>query len=147
MSNARAVEDSPLRLRNRALLADRQRDNHARIRRARQCAHDAFAHRRARALHVVGCAARKRCEPHVRIIVAHVTCRAEAVLQQPRFDIETVRVHRSVRTLEADDQAPALPCDEIRDVVDVAILAALRIPRERQMLRNRRAFGFHALDG
>ncbi len=69
---------------------------------------DARAHALARSLDVVRCAPGERIEQRVALAASDVAGGAQAALEHPRLDVEPVRVDRAVRTLESNDEAPAL---------------------------------------
>ena len=147
MRDAGPAEHLPLRFGNRALFADRERDDHAGVRRVGERSKDALAHRRARPLHVIGGTAGKRREPRVRVIGAHVTRCTQAVLEQPGFDVEAVRIDGAMRALQANDKPPALAGRNPGHRVDRAALLPLRVPRERELSRHDGAGRLDTLDG
>src|SRR6185369_3362326 len=106
---------------------------------------DSRAHAFARPLHVIRCAPGKGIESRIAIGTAHVTAGAQAALEHPRFDIEPVRIDRAVRPFEANDKTPALTGGDRRNVIGRAILAQLRIPRERHPRGNNGAARFATL--
>ena len=131
------AEHAPLRFRNRALIADRKRDQHALVRRRRQCARDALADALARALHVIVRATGEGADADVGRIVAHIAGGAQVVLEQPRLEIEPVRVDVAVRPLETHRQRPALSGVNDRRMRGVSLArCARRIPRERDATRD-----------
>ncbi len=120
--DARAIEHAPLRLGNRALLADRQRDDHARVGRVRKRREDARAHALARALDVVRRAPGERIEQRIAIAASDVAGGAQAALEHPRLDVEPVRVDRAVRPLQSHDEAPALARRDVGHLIAVPSL-------------------------
>src|SRR6185312_16124383 len=106
--DARAIEHAPLRLGNRALVADRECGQYASVRRLRQWRRDARANALACTLHVVAGASGKAVDPEVRRIVPNVAGCAKVVLEQPRLEVEAVRIDVAVRPLEPKRQGPAL---------------------------------------
>ena len=147
MRDSRPIEHAPLGFGNRALLADCQRDDDARVSRVGERGHDAVTHRRPRALDVIARPSGKRRDPRIGRVVADVACRTDAVLEQPRLDIESVRIDRAVRALHPDGQPPALAGDERRHVIGRAVLALLREPRQRDQRRHVCVRGLDPLDG
>ncbi len=117
MAYAGAGEELPLLRIDRVLVADRERDQNARIRTLGQGVADFFPRRRAQPLepvpghpgrHTLGddlsalirCAARRH---------SHVAGRANAALEQPGLVIEPVRVGAAVRPAQPHRETPALP--------------------------------------
>ena len=102
MRDAGAVEHGPLRFGNRALVADRERHDHAGVRRAAQRAQRCASRTRfARALHVVAERPGERVDALVVARATHITGRAQVVLQQPRFEVEAAGIDVAVRALAA----------------------------------------------
>ncbi len=112
-----AVEHRPLRLGDRPLVADRERDDHAGIRRVGQRASDAVAHVFARALHIVARTTGEGVAARVGGIAAHIARRAQPLLQQPRLEIEAAGIDVAVRSLQAHRQRPPLAGAHDRRIV------------------------------
>ncbi len=140
------IEDAPLRFGNGALLADRQRDDDSGIRRVGKRRENArpegLARRSTKSVTRPANASSRRLRP----FGAHVPRSAELVLEEPGFDVEAVRVHRSVRPLQADDELPTFSGRDRGDSIRGAAFPDLRIPGERQPAGNDRARGERALD-
>jgi hypothetical protein len=98
-------------------------------------------------LHVIARPARERGTPRVAGSVAHVSRRAEAVLEQPRLDVEAVRIDGSVRTFETHDEPPALAGSEDGGFTCFVAFRPRRVPGERQPRGHRRAGRLDVLDG
>ncbi len=107
MRDAGAIEDTPLRLRNGALVPDCERRHYTGIAFIRQCAGDPGPNRLSRALHVIAEAARKRRQPDIGRQVANISGRAQVALEQPCLEIEAVRIDVAVRPFQSDRQRPA----------------------------------------
>ena len=80
--------------------------------------------------HDIRGAAGESVHPPVALVGAHVARRAEAVLEQPRLDVEAMRVDRAVRSLQADDELPALAGGDLRNGIRDATLVHLGVPGE-----------------
>src|SRR2546430_1325762 len=65
---------------------------------------------------IVARPSRERIEPPVALAVAHVAGCAKLVLEQPRLDIEAVRIDCAVRALETHRERPALAAMQLRKV-------------------------------
>ena len=145
--DAGAVEGTPLHFGNRALVADGQRDDHSRVRRIGQRRKNARPDPFARAEHEIRRAAGERVLSPVALVVAHVAGRANPVFEEPRFDVEAVRVDRAVRPLQTNDELPPFSGGDRRHGIRDAAFWHLRIPGERQPRGNDRVAGQRALDG
>jgi len=111
-----AKENAPLLAGNGALVADRQRGDDASVGPIPERGEDARADLLAQPLDVVARSAGERVQAAIAIVVANVDRRAKLVLEQPRFDVEAVRVDRAVRPLEPYGEAPALAGVQLRHV-------------------------------
>ena len=119
MRQAGAFEQIPVCRRDRPLVADRQRDQHAGPRPRRHFGlrvvmhqrREARTHRVALRVDPCGEAARPFGDQPLRLSSfaagTHMAGRADAALEQPGFVVEAVRVHVAVRPLEAHPQLPA----------------------------------------
>src|SRR5438552_4718400 len=107
VTDAGAKENAPLLVGNGAFVADRQRCDHAGVRPALERGEDARANGLAQSLHIIARPARERIEASVALVVANVAGGTQLVLQEPRFDVEAVRVHRPMRALELHGKRPA----------------------------------------
>ncbi len=145
--DAGAVEHAPLRLRHRALLADRERDDDAGVGCVRQRRENPPANAGARPLHVIRCAPGEDVDPRIPTAVAHVAGGPQPALEHPRLDIEAVRIDGTVRTLQPDHEAPALAGGDFGRRVAGTLAPPLRIPGQRQPFGDDRSRGFDALDG
>ena len=109
MADAGPVEDVPRCLVDAALVANHQRDDHARIRFAVQDCQNAAAQPAPHPFHGV---ARIWGPPGQALVVpvdrTDVAGGADALLEQPCLVVEAVRVGIAVRALQAHDEAPAL---------------------------------------
>ena len=146
MRDPGAIEHGPLGLRNGALVADRKRNDHTRVPCIGKRAIDAFANAFARPLDVVAPATGKHILPDVGGIAADVASRAEALLQQPRFEVEAAGIDVAMRPLEAHGERPALAGADGGDRVVRILVPVLRVPRKRQARRHDRARRQHPLD-
>ena len=147
MRHAGAVEHEPLRLGDRALVADGERDQHARVRRAGERGDDARAHRLTRALDEVGRTPDERRQPLVGAAVAHVAGGAQIVLEQPRFEVEAGRIDVAVRPLQPHVQLPAFARVNLRNGAGRFTLCARREPGKRQSAGHDDVGLHDALDG
>ena len=134
------VEDRPLIIDDRVLIADRQRDQHAKIRRIGQRAEKAAANRLAQPFDRVAGARDEVVDSFA--AAADAAGRADVALKQPGFVVEAVRVGVAVRALEAHRETPALAgansARVARLVVELASVGAV-IPRQLNAARNGRS--------
>ncbi len=107
MRDASAVEDAPLPIGNGTLVADRQCNQDARVRRTWKRRGNAIANVFARPLDVVASASSEFAVAHGCRIVAHVARRAQIPFEKPSLEVETVRIDIAVRSLEPQRQRPA----------------------------------------
>src|SRR3954469_9753971 len=107
MRDASPGEYRPLLARDRALVTDRERGQNASGRRRTQHAHEAIAHRFARALDVIQWSTPVSQQPRLGS-PAHVAGGADAALEKPGLVIEAMRVDESVRAAKAHRESPAL---------------------------------------
>jgi hypothetical protein len=114
MINASAREGLPLLRRDRPLIADRQRRQHAGVRLLRQRAQNAIAQMFARALHPVLRLMRQRIDAPRAAFRAHRAHRANVAFEQPRFVIEAVRIGAAMRAPQAHRKAPAFAGFDLR---------------------------------
>ena len=147
MSDAGAVEQQPLRRWNRALVADRQRSDDAGVRLVLERAQNAIAYRLAVARDVVFWPAGKSIEPAIGVVVAHIAGGAQIVDQQPRFDVEAMRVDGSVRALQPDRDRPALAGVQHRPVDGRRADREAAVPGKRHTRRHAGFGGDDAFDG
>ena len=172
MSDPCAIEDDPVRLRDRALVADHERDDDAGVRcalgeRSAACEllDDAVAQARAHALNDVAEGPREVVELAgaaseasiaaidivARLVDAgtHVAGRAQVLFEQPVLVVEAVGVGRAMRSLEANHETPSLArLDARRRGGRRPVVRARRIPTERETGRHsqRRAVCIAGLD-
>jgi hypothetical protein len=145
--DARPVEYRPLRFRDGALIANGKRDQNAAIRRLGQCAADPLAHTLAGPLNTIAGAPGERDNARVVRVVAHVTRGPQIVLEEPRFEVEAMRIDIAVRTLETRGERPSLAgMHRWRRCGRFVAARTEHVPRERDAMRNDRAGGQHALD-
>ena len=107
--DASTREHQPLRRGDAVLVADRQRAQYAGIRRTAKRGVKLVAHRFAPGFDAVAEAGGQCVNSLIIPFVVHVTHCAQVAFQRPGFEIETVRVCRTVRLLEAQREPPALP--------------------------------------
>ena len=146
MTDAGAKENAPLLVGNGAFVADRQRCDHAGVRPALERGEDARANGLAQSLHIIARPARERIEASVALVVANVAGGTQLVLQEPRFDVEAVRVHRPMRALELHGKRPAFTRVKLRNLGAGLVFAPRSIPAEREPRRHDRAEGDDSLD-
>src|SRR5580765_6088424 len=151
MSNPGSIENSPLGLVDGTLLTDHQRNDDTSIGLSRQGRENTLTQP---APAILDDMARRPDEglqtmiPGRRLRVrTHAAGRAYALLQQPYFIIEAMRIGAAMRTPETHGQLPALAGPQIRNGSRRHRIALAerpgRIPGERQSGRNLRRF--HAL--
>ena len=117
MAHAGAGEQPPILRTDRVLVADRERDQYARVRTLGERAADFFPRRLAQPLEpVLGHAVRQTLGRNLRALIAcavrgnsHVSGRTNAALEKPGLVIESVRVGAAVRPAQAHREAPPLP--------------------------------------
>src|SRR6185437_7692670 len=108
MRNAGLVENRPLRLGYRALVADGERNENAAIGRIGQRVADALANALAGPLHVIAGPSDECVDPRIRRIASYVARRTQVVLEKPRLEVETVRIDVAVRALQPQRERPSL---------------------------------------
>ena len=106
---ASSPEHFPLLGRNSALFADRECNQHAAIRVVFQRAQHALPQAQPQAIHLIHKACRIFRQFRVYALDADVTRCANVALQRPRFKVKPVRIHRSMRALQAHGKLPAFP--------------------------------------
>jgi hypothetical protein len=126
MADAGTVEHHPLRFGHGPLIADGKRHDDAGVRRVAKGRFNALTHAFAFALDIVAEASGERVHARVALVLHDVAGRVQALLQQPRFEVESAGIHVAVRTLEADGQRPSLTGSHHRH----DLVAAARVPRE-----------------
>src|SRR5215813_10382616 len=147
MADSRAIERPPLLVWNRPLVPDRQRRDYTRVRSSPERGEDSIANRLAQPFDIVAWPARERIDAPVCIGFPHIPGRSQIVLEQPGLEIETVRIDRSVRALQAHDKLPALAGMRLRGLALCVAVAVLRcVPCERDPRRYDRAWRQHPLD-
>src|SRR5262249_27069250 len=105
------------------------------------------ANRLAQPFDIIAWPAREHIDAPVRIGFPDVPGRSQIVLEQPGLEIETVRIDRAVRALQAHDKLPALAGMRLRDLALCPAVAVLRcVPCERDPRRYDRAWRQHPLD-
>ena len=139
MSHAGAVEHLPLRTRNRALVADGQRDQHAEIGCIGHRREKAAADHIARPLHHVARLHHKSIETQ-RLATTHDAAgRPDIALKQPGFVIEAVRIGVSMRAFKPHGKAPALAWTyRLRHIPLTSLIQIIpaAIPRQHDVTRN-----------
>ena len=129
VAHSGAGEELPLPRVDRVLVADRERDQDARVGALGQCAADSFARGLAQALDPVSRPRHHRRETlgrDLRALIAcaarghsHVAGRANAALEEPGLVIESVRVGAAVRPAQPHREAPALPGAHREDALGI----------------------------
>src|SRR5215470_4664136 len=147
MADPRAIEHPPLLVWNRPLVPDRQRRDYTRVRSSPERGEDSVANRLAQPFNIVAWPARERIDAPVCIGFPDIPGRSQIVLEQPGLEIETVRIDRAVRALQAHDKLPALAGMRLRGLALYVAVAVLRcVPCERDSRRHDRTWRQHALD-
>ena len=154
MGDPGAVEDRPLVIGNRALIADRQRDQHTEIRRIGQSAEKAAADRLAQPFDRITGSCDEVVEPLA--AAADAAGGADVAFEQPGLVVKTVGVGVAVRAFEAHGETPTLAGANAAPITDffaglVISFASVRIapvvvPREQNAARSDRRPGVHRFD-
>jgi hypothetical protein len=138
VGDAGEVEQAPFVLRDRALVADRERDQDACGRRRAEMLEETPADRFARLLDPVRQAV-ALAEQAPLAALAHVAGRADAALEEPRLVVEALRVHVAVRPAQAHGKEPALArmhgLGEDRRVV-LLCRGGAAVPGQQQLARH-----------
>ena len=101
-----------------ALVADRKRDQHARVALAGQRLPEFFPDRLAQMLDPVLRPVYELGEAFAFAFRTHIAGRPDAALEQPGFIVESVRVGAAVRPPQAQRKAPALARAHRRDLLE-----------------------------
>ena len=144
--DAGARKHLPLRLADGALVADRERRQHAGVRRVAERGLNACAHVLAHAFYPVTRTHDDRGEPPVGRTGPHVTRRANVAFEQPRLVIETMRIERAVRPPQAHGQLPPLARAQFGQCRALPCALGRAPPRNRHVAGNDGARCQHALD-
>ena len=137
MRHCGGVEQRPIGLCNRALVAQRERDEHTCVRLVCQRLAHAFANAVAQLVDVINRASCIRGETTIRLVAAHAAGGAQLVFQQPCFNIETVWVGVTVWPLETHGELPALACMQRWQRLALQFFDARFVPTERDSRRHR----------
>ena len=133
VGDAGVAEQVPVVALDRALVADRERREHAGDAPIGDVRVDRVAHALAQPLdRVAGAGVEQR-----RRRLAHVAGGANALLEQRELVVEAVRVQVAVRPAQAHREAPALAGAQRRARLDErGVLVKARVPAEREQRRN-----------